>query len=190
MLEYYNGILFLTTNRPGVLDEAVKSRVHLSLPYKAFDLDQTKAIFQLNINQLQEIEEQRAKATGTAPMDIFDSEILQFAEEHFRNQSYDYGRWNGRQIRNAFSIAASLAHFEAGGKPGRAVQLRPDHFQQVQEATLLYDKYRASVLTGSDGKIARDLEARNDDFGIADTKSQDSQQRRHWITGVSSKNDL
>lgn len=29
MLEYYNGVLFLTSNRPGVLDEGVKSRVVL-----------------------------------------------------------------------------------------------------------------------------------------------------------------
>ncbi|ORY62356.1 uncharacterized protein BCR38DRAFT_346458, partial [Pseudomassariella vexata] len=31
VLEYYNGILFLTTDRVGTLDEAFKLRVHLSL---------------------------------------------------------------------------------------------------------------------------------------------------------------
>lgn len=31
MLEYYKGILFLTTNRIGTFDEAFKSRIHLSL---------------------------------------------------------------------------------------------------------------------------------------------------------------
>lgn len=31
MLEYYKGILFLTTNRIGTFDEAFKSRIHISL---------------------------------------------------------------------------------------------------------------------------------------------------------------
>lgn len=33
VLEYYNGLLFLTTNRVGAVDEAFKSRIHLSLYY-------------------------------------------------------------------------------------------------------------------------------------------------------------
>lgn len=39
VLKYYNGILFLTTNRVGTLDEAFKSRVHLSLYYPAVRQD-------------------------------------------------------------------------------------------------------------------------------------------------------
>jgi len=31
ILEYYSGILFLTTNRVGTIDEAFKSRIHVSL---------------------------------------------------------------------------------------------------------------------------------------------------------------
>lgn len=31
MLEYYKGLLFLTTNRVGAFDEAFKSRVHITL---------------------------------------------------------------------------------------------------------------------------------------------------------------
>jgi hypothetical protein len=33
VLEYYSGILFLTTNRVGIMDEAFKSRIHVSLYY-------------------------------------------------------------------------------------------------------------------------------------------------------------
>ncbi|KAI3391357.1 hypothetical protein diail_7491, partial [Diaporthe ilicicola] len=164
MLEYYNGILFLTTNLPGYLDEAVKSRVHLNLRYDALTLEQVKGIFQLNINQLNEIERERSQALGTTQMDIFDEEILQFAENHWNSHTDELGRWNGRQIRNAFSIAASLAHFDAEGKAGRAVQLRSLHFQEVERATVLYDRYRYSILTGSDGERAKQFEARNDDF--------------------------
>lgn len=38
MLEYYKGILFLTTNRIGTFDEAFKSRIHISLFCKHFIL--------------------------------------------------------------------------------------------------------------------------------------------------------
>ncbi|KAF2800360.1 P-loop containing nucleoside triphosphate hydrolase protein, partial [Melanomma pulvis-pyrius CBS 109.77] len=38
-LEYYTGVLFLTTNRVGTLDEAFRSRIHLSLLYPAINLD-------------------------------------------------------------------------------------------------------------------------------------------------------
>ncbi|MEM6552498.1 MAG: AAA family ATPase [Planctomycetota bacterium] len=37
MLDYYEGILFLTTNRPDVLDEAIHSRVMLNLAYPDLD---------------------------------------------------------------------------------------------------------------------------------------------------------
>lgn len=166
MLEYYNGILFLTTNLPGYLDEAVKSRVHLNLRYDALTLEQVKGIFRLNINQLNEIERERSEASGTKPMIIFEKEIMQFAEDHWNSHTEELGRWNGRQIRNAFSIAASLAHFDAEreGVPDIAVQLRHFHFREVDKATVLYDKYRYSILTASDGLRAKQSEARNDDF--------------------------
>lgn len=37
MMEYYTGLLFLTTNRVGSFDEAFKSRIHISLYCKCFD---------------------------------------------------------------------------------------------------------------------------------------------------------
>ncbi|KAG6366774.1 hypothetical protein INS49_000954 [Diaporthe citri] len=86
------------------------------------------------------------------------------AEDHWKSHTEELGRWNGRQIRNAFSIAASLAHFDAEGKNGRAVQLRQCHFQEVEKATVLYDKYRHLILTASDGFRAKQSEARNNDF--------------------------
>lgn len=37
-LEYYAGILFLTTNRVALFDDAFKSRIHMSLYYPALDV--------------------------------------------------------------------------------------------------------------------------------------------------------
>jgi SpoVK/Ycf46/Vps4 family AAA+-type ATPase len=36
-LEYYPSLLFLTTNRPGTLDPALQSRIHLTINYPALD---------------------------------------------------------------------------------------------------------------------------------------------------------
>jgi len=52
VLEYYDGLLFLTTNRPGALDEAFKSRIHLTLYYPPLDLQQTVDIWKMNIDRL------------------------------------------------------------------------------------------------------------------------------------------
>lgn len=166
MMEYYNGILFLTTNRPGVLDEAVKSRVHLSLLYKPLDLQQTRTIFKMNIEKLKEREAQRGQLLGTSPLYILQDPILEFAEKHYNEGKDGLGRWNGRQIRNAFSVAASLAHFETLDNPGMQAQLRAEHFKEVHEMTRIYDEYRQSILQSTDGDRAAQEEIRADNFHL------------------------
>jgi hypothetical protein len=158
MLEHYNGILFLTTNRGGVLDEAVKSRVHLNLKYESLNLDQTMEIFELNIERLEEIEAQRSKAKGHRKLVVVKSDVLEFAETYFNKyeNSNGMGRWNGRQIRNAFLISSSLAHYEGETQPELQKQLRSSHFHLVDETTMLYDQFRSNVLGGTDDAVAYD----------------------------------
>ncbi|KAF6831645.1 hypothetical protein CMUS01_07262 [Colletotrichum musicola] len=54
VLEYYEGILFLTTNRVGTFDEAFKSRIHMSLYYPPLNHIQTSKIWKTNIKKVQE----------------------------------------------------------------------------------------------------------------------------------------
>ncbi|PTB62175.1 hypothetical protein BBK36DRAFT_1163220 [Trichoderma citrinoviride] len=167
MLEYYNGILFLTTNRPGVLDEAVKSRVHLNLHYNFLTEEQVVAIFKLNIARLKEIEDQAAKAPGHKKLYIDEPDIIAFASDHWRNHTDGIGRWNGRQIRNAFLIAASLAHYEGdmGERPeGLQKQLTSKHFKKVEETTRRYDEYRVACLGDTDSYLAHDRYERDDEY--------------------------
>jgi len=163
MLKYYNGVLFLTTNRVGVLDEAIKSRVHLHLRYDKLDESQTLEIFKHNISRLKNIELQRKDATDR--LFILENEVLDFAKTHFRESAgQDMGRWNGRQIRNAFLIAASLAHLDGDDNPGMQKQLRKMHFETVAHTTMLYDRFRSSILNGPDSHVARERNERNDAF--------------------------
>ncbi|KAI0508485.1 hypothetical protein F5B22DRAFT_398977 [Xylaria bambusicola] len=151
VLEYYNGLLFLTTNRVGTIDEAFKSRIHMSLYYPPLDKTQTRDIFRLNIAKLREIEAQRHEMTGEPPLVIHDSQIIDFAGKHFEENARSTGCWNGRQIRNAFQIASSLAHHnytiqvenarELGQQPPTAPMLDRSLFEKVQMSTQSFDRH-------------------------------------------------
>ena len=50
-IEQYDGILFLTTNRMQAFDEAMISRIHLALNYKALGRDARKAVWESFLKQ-------------------------------------------------------------------------------------------------------------------------------------------
>lgn len=54
VLEYYAGILFLTTNQVRDFDEAFASWIYISLYYPQVDMAATEAIFRLNIGLINE----------------------------------------------------------------------------------------------------------------------------------------
>ncbi|KAI1477504.1 hypothetical protein F4774DRAFT_191319 [Daldinia eschscholtzii] len=151
VLEYYNGLLFLTTNRVNTIDEAFKSRIHMSLYYPPLDKTQTQDIFRLNLAKLREIESQRHAMTGEPTLVIKDREIIDFAGRHYETNARSTSCWNGRQIRNAFQIASSLAHHnytiavEAaranGQQPPMAPVLDRSLFEKVQMSTLSFDRH-------------------------------------------------
>lgn len=147
-----------------VLDEAIKSRVHLHLKYNALDKDQTVEIFKHNIKRLRVIEEQRSKDSRLA---IAENDILEFARKHHDSHSNGsgIGMWNGRQIRNAFLIAASLAHYDGDedqkSDPAMQKQLRASHFDLVEKATVSYDQDRAETLGHTDNELAYERMERN-----------------------------
>ncbi|KAK2598615.1 hypothetical protein N8I77_012011 [Diaporthe amygdali] len=172
VLEYYNGLLFLTTNRVGTIDEAFKSRIHLSLYYPPLDLTQTREIFRLNINKLRDIERQRSELTAKPELIIKEDDIIRFAEEHYNNPVDSLGRWNGRQIRNAFQIASGLAYYhfatqsQASSSPEDNLQGAPildsSLFKKVQHATQNFDKYMRETRGWTDADLSHLLGERSD----------------------------
>lgn len=50
-LEYYKGIMFLTTNRVNQMDNAIASRIHLPLKYKSLGLDARGDIWESFLNK-------------------------------------------------------------------------------------------------------------------------------------------
>ncbi|KAF7532849.1 hypothetical protein G7054_g7608 [Neopestalotiopsis clavispora] len=167
ILEYYKGVLFLTTNRPGVLDEALKSRVHVSLHYPSLDLEKSKEIFRINLERLVLIEKRRNEKSQDKKLVIFEQEILDYATTHFqRYGSTGLGSWNGRQIRNAFQVASSFARYDGTKVPEAQAQLRASHFEKVATMMYTYDEFRKQTLRKGDMEQAKSLGHRDDTYGI------------------------
>jgi hypothetical protein len=170
VLEYYSGILFLTTNRVGAFDEAFKSRIHISLYYPPLDEESTIKVWDMNLQRTKRRKE-------NFNFRINRKEILAFAKDHYRHE--EEGRWNGRQIRNAFQTAIALAEYdahddgsddeEATGKT-RRITLRKDHFETVAKASLDFDQYLQEVYGGvSASDRAFDNSNRYDQYGMTNS---------------------
>lgn len=101
VLEYYQGIIILTTNRVKSIDVAVISRIHLAIRYLDLDEDQTYNVFSLFLDQI-------------------DSDLIEDRKElnsFIKDSAFEDYRLNGRQIRNVVSGALALArHNKRHGK--------------------------------------------------------------------------
>ncbi|UZP36826.1 hypothetical protein NXS19_004642 [Fusarium pseudograminearum] len=164
VLEYYTGILFLTTNRIGDFDEAFASRVHMSLYYPELDEQKTLRVFELNLELIRD----RFKQQGR-DIEYDDSSIEHFAREHYLQ--HKFGRWNGRQIRNLCQTALALAEYDAQGEELDAeidksvpVNLKLRYFKVVQKAYLNFAEYLGDIRGTKGDRRAIDfgLRARQD----------------------------
>lgn len=140
-MEYYAGVLFLTTNRVGDFDEAFTSRIHVSLYYPELDSDKTASVFMLNLDLIKERFRHKKRQVK-----IDKVRIGIFASRHYIE--HPDARWNGRQIRNACHTALALAEFEAQGgdstaieNPDATVVLSVEHFETVRDAYIEFTKY-------------------------------------------------
>ena len=90
LLEYYRGILFLTTNRSNSIDDAFFSRISLALQYEALDSDKRNIIWQNQINLYKDV----------LPSDLsIDTSLL---------STFDI---NGRQIKNAVRLTIKYCNY-------------------------------------------------------------------------------
>lgn len=150
VLEFYSGILFLTTNKVGHFDEAFKSRIHVSLYYPALDKRSTLKIWKMNLDRL---------AKSKKALEVEADEIYEYARKHYRSL-HRQGKttWNGRQIKNAFQTAIALAEFDAHRNPGRRKPvLSLEHFKVVAQVSEDFDDYLVRVHGGNEADLALSL---------------------------------
>lgn len=94
-LEYYAGILFLTTSRVGGIDPAFKSRIQLSLYYSRIDLEMTVKLYEVFLKRARD----EQKRMGVAQFKIKEKDILNFGARHYRRLEREgYNTWNGRSV--------------------------------------------------------------------------------------------
>jgi len=118
MLEYYEGILFLTTNRLETMDAAFQSRIHVAIKYNPLAPAVRRQIWENFIKRLDQREAEGKR------------ELLDHLD--------DIQEWelNGRQIRNVLGIAESLAL----SKERRRGALRYSHVETVANETINFDR--------------------------------------------------
>jgi SpoVK/Ycf46/Vps4 family AAA+-type ATPase len=137
VLEYYQGILILTSNRVGTFDEAFKSRIQLALHYQNLDSWQRSQIWSTFIKRLEELNEE-----------------ADFADIRAHIPDLAKVPMNGRQIRNSVTMARQLAVFEKE-------RLGSRHLERSIRVAEKFEKYLLEVKDNvDDDEWAREEGAR------------------------------
>ncbi|KAF1913314.1 P-loop containing nucleoside triphosphate hydrolase protein [Ampelomyces quisqualis] len=113
VLEYFEGILFLTTNRAETIDPAFKSRIHFTLAYPNLSKQDKCDLWKVFISR--------------GP----DQQLPQWVTKGFLEEIAEYDL-NGRQIKNAVRVAYALAHNRKRG-------LLPDDIHTVLRLGKLFE---------------------------------------------------
>ncbi|KAF7901102.1 hypothetical protein EAF00_003323 [Botryotinia globosa] len=152
MLEYYSGILFLTTNRVGAIDDAFRSRLHLTLYYPKLTKKQTKKIFMHNFARIADINKDRKG-----------KELLEFDYEKSKKSIINWAiktrkslEWNGRQIRNAFQTVLALSEFRAktSSIESKILTVTKEDFKIVANASIQFNQYLLATHGKNEDQIA------------------------------------
>lgn len=141
-LEYFGGIIFLTSNLVRVFDTAMKSRIHIALEYHPPDLDMMRRIWSSAVPAVPETERE---------LDT-DEDLDKFLAN----------RLNGREIANAVYTSRTLARYEK-------TKLRSEHIIKVLEAKRMFEKsFRQIQAKGRGGGAAQ--VSRSNTFEMAETE--------------------
>ncbi|KAF5666706.1 AAA family ATPase [Fusarium denticulatum] len=126
-LEYYEGILILTTNRVGTFDEAFKSRIQLALRYEKLKDYQRLQIWKNFLARLKSLGEEES-------IDFDDIEL------HLEELANKYPM-NGRQIRNSITTGRQLAKY-------KKKKMTFSHLKRAIDVADKFDRYLADVQEG------------------------------------------
>jgi hypothetical protein len=103
-------------------------------------------IFRSNVRRLREAEAQQSRVSGEPELDVREEEVMRFARDHCAKHPKCKGAWNGRQIRNAFLVAASLARHEAEEKQQKLEEKKKK--EEKKEKEKAKDKTSAEAAAG------------------------------------------
>jgi hypothetical protein len=175
------------------LDDAIRSRLTLTLLYPPLDWKQTKEIWRVNIKHL----EDRNHKLENRKLKVEKKDIIAFAHRHFESSvNREEAPWNGRQIQNAFKVAIALAEWDAYSKDVQRstdtrvseanLQTQPKlsaaHFETVAAGTLAFDEYMRETTGFTGAQRAFNAMERADEYHPhqrASVDSNDTFQQEH-----------
>ncbi|KAI2896788.1 hypothetical protein CBS76997_9224 [Aspergillus niger] len=135
-IEYYRGILFLTTNRVGHFDDAFISRIHVVIRYDNLSEENRRTIWEQFFDKLAD-ERHDFVVTRRAKSYVLEDEVISKMQ------------WNGREIRNASQTAVALAEYRFSQKPDKSKDDGPTldqrDFEQVCNMTRDFKQYLTTV---------------------------------------------
>ncbi|OJD34038.1 p-loop containing nucleoside triphosphate hydrolase [Diplodia corticola] len=152
-LDYFQGILFLTTNRVGSFDEAFMSRIHVQIGYDALDNESRFQIWKNHFKKLDHNHEFGGPRIGYESS----AESYVMVSEPVRDL-----KWNGREIRNAVQTAVALASFEARQKGRDVPRITKSHIEQVVHMSQNFKNYMEATLQAEDSAVAHQDRLRDD----------------------------
>jgi hypothetical protein len=118
-LEYYRGLLIITTNRVQSFDGAFLSRIHVALHYKNLGHEDRERIWANNFDRLARDSSGRIRVSGAARDFVWTSREVRSLQ------------WNGREIRNAMQTALALAESDAQDEGHETVTIAEKHVRAV-----------------------------------------------------------
>ncbi|OJJ07093.1 hypothetical protein ASPVEDRAFT_56574 [Aspergillus versicolor CBS 583.65] len=115
LLEYFQGILFLTTNRVETFDDAFQSRIHVALRYGDLTTKAKRSVWKMFLEKVQAME-------GVQTSNFTDKDYDTLARHNL----------NGRQIKNSVRTAQALAVNEKA-------PLSMEHIKRVLDVAETFD---------------------------------------------------
>ncbi|KAI9660321.1 MAG: hypothetical protein M1821_009671 [Bathelium mastoideum] len=132
VLEYYDGILILTSNRVGTFDDAFRSRIQVAIHYETLTKPARKKIWTNFLDMLEEDEE--------------DADI---PELRLHVDDLARAEMNGREIRNTVTTARQLAVYQQR-------RLDWEHFERTLKVSVDFNAYLKRVHGHTEDQRARD----------------------------------
>ncbi|KAK3390060.1 hypothetical protein B0H63DRAFT_464718 [Podospora didyma] len=120
-LEYYRGVLFMTSNRINTMDVAFQSRIQIGIEFKDLDKNVRAQIW----TKLLDLSD-RSGAVGPGALREMRAEVHRLADWNL----------NGRQIRNVIKTAQGYA-FNEFGVPGK---MNYGHVRKAVQATMAFQR--------------------------------------------------
>ncbi|KAK4220782.1 hypothetical protein QBC38DRAFT_505454 [Podospora fimiseda] len=181
ILEYYFGILFLTTNRVGAIDDAFRSRLHLTLFYPPLGKKQTNKIWKNNLMRLKAINSARKEK---------DEPIFQFDQKSETSETRTPPPAIVIHVKQFETIAnASMQFNEYLQETHGLTKEAAAHRDQIRTPKTKFTKFQAQQKPTKESDSSSDSSDTDSSSGDEDSDSEDDSDEEKDDEGSSSDSD-